>query len=329
MVKPFILKAADLPDWTNAELNELFTVLDLPINPEAATEFLKAHGSVIRGIALRKTKIDAAFLDAVPALEIISSYSAGLDNVDLAAVKARGITIENTSHVLAEDVVNAAIGLALALTRGFVNADAYVRSGLWPEQGQYLLGRSISHMKVGIVGFGTIGALLATRLQAFGSQVAYFGPRRKPVAFPYYDDLEQLATDCEMLILTCPLSPATHHLVNARVIDALGPRGFLVNVSRGPVVDEAALIAALAANRIAGAALDVFEHEPIVPEQLRKDSRVVLTPHIGSGTEETRRSMAENVVDTLARHFSIVGPRGHRASKPGVSAGFPAAVISH
>jgi lactate dehydrogenase-like 2-hydroxyacid dehydrogenase len=320
MVKPLILKAADLPDWTNAELNELFTVLDLPKSPEAATAFLKEHGKAIRGIALRKTKVDATFLDAVPALEIISSYSAGLDNVDMEAVKARGITIENTSHILAEDVVNAAIGLALAVTRGFVSADAYVRSGVWPEQGQYPLGRSISRMKVGIVGLGTIGTVLANRLQAFSPQVAYFGPTRKAVAFPYYDNLEQLAADCEMLILTCPLSPATHHLVNARVIDALGPRGFLVNVSRGPVVDEAALIAALAKNRIAGAALDVFEREPIVPKQLREDSRLVLTPHIGSGTEETRRGMAENVVDALARHFGIEGPRGNRSDKPGASA---------
>jgi lactate dehydrogenase-like 2-hydroxyacid dehydrogenase len=327
MVKPFILKAADLPDWADAELDELFTVLDLPKSPEAAAAFLRAHGSVIRGIALRKTKIDAPFLDAVPALEIISSYSAGLDNVDMEAVKERGITIENTSHILAEDVVNAAIGLALAVTRGFVSADAYVRSGVWPEQGQYPLGRSISRMTIGIVGLGTIGAVLANRLQAFGSQVAYYGPTRKPVALPYYNNLEQLATDCEMLILTCPLSRATHHLVNARVINALGPRGFLVNVSRGPVVDETALIAALAANRIAGAALDVFEHEPMVPEQLRKDSRLVLTPHIGSGTEETRRGMAENVVDTLARHFRIKGPRGDSACNPGVSAGVPAAVI--
>lgn len=327
MVKPFILKAADLPDWADAELNELFIVLDLPKSPEAATAFLKEHGSMIRGIALRKTKIDATFLDAVPALEIISSYSAGLDNVDMEAAKARGITIENTSNVLAEDVVNAAIGLALAVTRGLVSADAYVRSGVWPQLGQYPLGRSISRMKIGVVGLGTIGSVLANRLQAFGSQVAYYGPTRKPVALPYYDNLEDLATDCEMLILTCPLSPATHHLVNARVINALGPRGFLVNISRGPVVDEAALIAALAANRIAGAALDVFEHEPVVPEQLRNDSRLVLTPHIGSGTEETRRGMAENVVDTLARHFGLEGPRGNRACRASVSAAFPGAVI--
>jgi lactate dehydrogenase-like 2-hydroxyacid dehydrogenase len=309
MEKPIILKAAELPDWTTAELNALFTVLELPEEPAAASAFLKEHGPAIRGIALRKTKVDAAFLDAVPALEIISSYSAGLDNVDVQAVKARGIVIENSSHVLAEDVANTALGLALAVTRDFVKADAYVRAGKWPERGQFPLGRSISRMNVGIVGLGMIGSAIARRLQAFGSRVAYFGPTRKPVDIPYYDSVVGLAAACDMLILACPLSRATHHLVDATVIDALGPGGFLVNISRGPVVDEAALIAALGADRIAGAALDVFEREPEVPAALIEDDRLVLTPHIGSATEETRRGMAENVVDTLARHFGIAGPR--------------------
>ncbi|GJH27414.1 2-hydroxyacid dehydrogenase [Caballeronia novacaledonica] len=309
MTKPIILNAADLPEWTHAELRALFTVLDLPQEPESASAFLKEHGGKVRGIALRKTKIDAAFLDTLPALEIISSYSAGLDNVDIGATRARGIRIENTSHILAEDVSNAAVGLALAVTRDFVNADAYVRSGQWPVQGQYRLGRSISRMKVGIVGLGTIGSAIAHRLKAFGSKLAYFGPSRKPVDIPYYDDVTRLARDCDMLILTCPLSSATHHLIDATVIDALGPDGFLVNIARGPVVDEQALIAALASDRLAGAALDVFEHEPAVPEALVRDRRLVLTPHIGSGTEETRRAMAENVVDALARHFGIESPR--------------------
>lgn len=309
MTKPIILNAAELPEWTHAELRALFTVLDLPQEPESASAFLKEHGSKVRGIALRKTKIDAAFLDTLPALEIISSYSAGLDNVDIGATRARGIRIENTSHILAEDVSNAAVGLALAVTRDFVNADAYVRSGQWPVQGQYRLGRSISRMKVGIVGLGTIGSAIAHRLKAFGSKLAYFGPSRKPVDIPYYDDVTRLARDCDMLILTCPLSSATHHLIDATVIDALGPDGFLVNIARGPVVDEQALIAALASDRLAGAALDVFEHEPAVPEALIRDRRLVLTPHIGSGTEETRRAMAENVVDALARHFGIESPR--------------------
>jgi lactate dehydrogenase-like 2-hydroxyacid dehydrogenase len=309
MAKPVVLRAAELPEWTNARLHEMFTVFDLPKNPAAAATFLEQHGCSIRGLALRKTKVDKAFLDAVPALEIISSYSAGLDNVDVPAAQARGIRIENTSHVLAEDVANAAVGLALAVTRDFVNADAFVRSGVWPEHGHYPLGRSISHMTVGVVGLGTIGSAVAKRLRAFGVKIAYFGPGRKAIDIPYYDDVVRLAQDCDMLILTCPFFPATHHLVNAAVIDALGKRGFIVNISRGPVVDETALIDALAAGKIAGAALDVFEHEPIVPEALIRDRRLVLTPHIGSATEETRRGMAQNVIDTLARHFDIAPAR--------------------
>ncbi|MBN3846346.1 2-hydroxyacid dehydrogenase [Paraburkholderia sp. Ac-20342] len=309
MSKPIILNAAELPARTQAELASLFTVLDLPQQADEAAALLARHGASIRGIALRKTKIDAAFLAALPALEIIASYSAGLDNLDVQSAQVRGIRIENASRVLAEDVANTAIGLALAVTRDLVQADAYVRSGKWPEQGALPLGRSISRMRIGIVGLGTIGAAIAKRLQAFGSRLAYYGPNRKPVDLPYYDDVARLAADSDMLILSCPLSPQTHHLVDARVIDALGPQGFLVNIARGPVVDEAALIAALADKRIAGAALDVFEHEPHVPRALIDDPRVVLTPHIGSATEETRTGMADNVVDMLASHFGIAGPR--------------------
>ncbi|PXW95179.1 lactate dehydrogenase-like 2-hydroxyacid dehydrogenase [Sphaerotilus hippei] len=312
MTKPTLLLAADLPDWTRAELRSLFTVLELPEDADDAASLLARQGSAIRGMALRKTRVDARLLGALPDLEIISSYSAGLDNVDVPAVKARGIVLENTSHVLAEDVANTAIGLALALTRDFINADAFVRSGQWPQRGQYRLGRSISRMRVGIVGLGTIGMTIARRLAAFGSRVAYFGPTRKPVDLPYHDDVVALAADSDLLILTCPLSPATHHLVDARVLDALGPQGFLVNIARGPVVDEQALIAALAADRIAGAALDVFEHEPEVPAALMNDRRLVLTPHIGSATEEARRTMAEHVVDSLARHFGLSSPRAAR-----------------
>jgi lactate dehydrogenase-like 2-hydroxyacid dehydrogenase len=307
--KPSILKSAGLPDWTTEKLHQLFTVFELPADLEAAAALLRKHGRDVRGLALRKTKVDVELLNALPALEIISSYSAGLDNVDLLAVNARGIVIENTSHVLAEDVANTAIALALAVTRDLVNADAFVRSGKWPQNGHYSLGRSISSMRIGIVGLGGIGSAIARRLAAFGSSVAYYGPRRKPVDLPYYDDIVALAADSDMLILTCPLSFATHHLIGEKAIEALGPRGYLINISRGPVVDEKALIAAVATDRIAGAALDVFEHEPEVPIAFIDSPRLILTPHIGSATEETRRGMAENVVATLARHFGLTDQR--------------------
>ncbi|WP_102225896.1 2-hydroxyacid dehydrogenase [Acidimangrovimonas sediminis] len=319
--RPKILNAAVLPDTTVAELGRLFDRLDLPKDPEAARAFLQARGKGVRGVALRKTRIDAAFLDLIPDVEIISSYSAGLDNVDVAEVAARGIALKNTSHILAEDVANTALGLALAVTRDLTGADRYVRGGRWPEGGHYPLGRSVSHMRVGIVALGSIGAAVARRLAALGSEVVYYGPRRKPVALPYYDDLVRMAADCDMLILTCPLSEATHHLVDGRVLRALGPRGYLVNIARGPVVDEAALIDVLAGPGLAGAALDVFEHEPEVPQALRDDPRLVLTPHIGSATEETRQGMADFVVDSLAAHFDLNAPeRKARMARPASAA---------
>lgn len=309
MQRPVILKAAELPEWTSAELAQLFNVLELPDDEADIAAFLSEYGPSIRGIALRKTRINEAFLDTVPHLEIISSYSAGLDNVDIPAVRKRGIAIENTSHILAEDVANTTIGLALAVTRNIIGADRHVRSGTWSEGEPFPLTRSISSMTVGIVGLGSIGMAIARRLEAFGSRIAYSGPSRKPVGYRYYDDVAGLARDSDMLILACPLSSATYHLVDARILDALGPRGYVVNVARGPVIDERALVTALEENRIASAALDVFEQEPSVPEALIRDARLVLTPHIGSATEETRQKMAENVVDALARHFGLVSPR--------------------
>lgn len=298
-----ILKAGEIPDWAVADLEKTFTILELPKASEEAAAFLERNGARVEGVALRKTKITEAFLSAVPNLKIISSYSAGLDNVDLDAVKRHRVRIENTSHVLAGDVANMAIGLALALTRNVVDGDRFVREGRWPAQKQFRVGRSISHMQVGIVGLGTIGSTVARRLAAFGSKVAYYDVTPKDVDHLYYTDVEKMAAESDMLILTCPLLPSTRHLVGTKVLEALGPNGFLVNISRGPVVEEEALLAALAGNKIAGAALDVFEHEPVVPEAFISDRRLVLTPHMGSATEETRRGMAESMVEALVDFF--------------------------
>lgn len=304
--RPIVLKAAKLPERTVRELQDLFELVALPEAGLAALD--PGIRAEIRGVALRKTIVDAAFLEALPALEVIASYSAGLENVDLAAAEARGVAVTNTSHILAEDVANTALALALAVTRRVVAADAFVRAGKWPAQPAYPVGRSLTRMTVGVVGFGAIGSAVARRLQAVGARVVYSGPRRKPVDLAFYDDVARMAADSDMLILTCPLTPETRGLVTAEVLEALGPRGFLVNIARGPVVDEAALIAALARGELAGAALDVFENEPHVPQALIDDPRLVLTPHIGSGTEETRQAMGDNVVDELARALGVAVP---------------------
>lgn len=303
--RPTVLLAGDLPSPARDELHARFDVVTLPDDETEVSDCLARHGAAIRGMALRKTRVDATLLAALPALEAIASYSAGLDNVDVAAVQARGIALTNTSEVLAEDVADVAVALALTLARDVVQADRYVRAGHWAGRGPYPLGRSLCRMRVGIVGLGTIGLAIARRLTAFGCPVAWHGPRPKPVDLPWHADLLALAASSDLLILTCPLTEQTHHLVDARVLDALGPRGLLVNIARGAVVDEAALIRALAEGRIGGAALDVLEHEPQVPAALVDDPRVVLTPHIGSATEETRLAMGAHVVASLARHFGV------------------------
>ena len=299
-----ILKAAILPEKTTAELTARFHVHELPQDASSRDEFFHAFGPEIRGVAVRKTYIDRAFIDGLPRLEIIASYSAGLENVDVAYAQSRGIRITNTSHILAEEVANLGLGLVLSLTRGIVAGHAFVQTGRW-ERGSFPLGRSVRGMRVGIVGLGHIGAALALRLEMLGARIAYTGPRPKDVDYTFHADILSLARWSEVLVLTCPLTPETRGLIGREVIECLGPQGYLVNIARGGVADERVLIEALASNSIAGLALDVFQGEPHVPEALRADPRVVLTPHIGSGTVETRQRMGDAVVDALSAHFGL------------------------
>ncbi len=296
--------AADLPEKTIADLHRNFRVIDFPRGADAIAATLAEHGGDIRGIAIRQRRIDAGTIARLPALEIISCYAAGLDGIDLDAAARRGIKVCNTSAVLAEDVADLAIALVIGVTRQTMAAHDYVRSGQWPLHGIFPLGRTLRGMKVGIVGLGRIGEAIARRLAAMRVEVAYHGPRAKPVPLAYHPDIVQLAAWADMLVIACPLTPETHHLVNGAVLAALGADGYLVNIGRGAVVDEAALIDALARNALAGAGLDVFETEPEVPEALRRDDRVVLAPHMGSGTRETRQGMGDSMVAALVDHFS-------------------------
>jgi lactate dehydrogenase-like 2-hydroxyacid dehydrogenase len=297
-----ILQAAVLPEKTNRELREHFTVLTLPLEQDAIDQFLTDHGSDIRGIAVRKTHIDAAMMQRLPALEVISSYSAGLEGVDVEAARARGIAVHNTSKVLAEDVADLGLGLIINVARGLHHGHNFVRDGRWPHEA-FPLGRSLRALSVGIIGLGHIGLALARRLETMGVSLAYYGPNEKPVPYPFFPDLHALATWADMLVVTCPGGDATRHLVNDRILAALGADGFLVNISRGTVVDEQALISALDRHALAGAALDVFENEPNVAPELLNNDRVVLSPHMGSGSKETRQLMGDSVVGALLAHF--------------------------
>lgn len=235
-----------------------------------------------------------ALMAALPALGIIAINGVGVDKVDLPFALSRGVRVGTTPGALTDDVADLAVGLIISLLRAIPAADAYVRAGEWLN-GDQALARKVTGRRFGVVGLGHIGAAVAARLAPFGP-VAYTGPRPKSVPFEYHADLLALARACNVLILTLPASPATRHLVNDAVFDALGPEGYLINVARGSLVDEVALIAALRDGRLAGAALDVFEDEPQVPEALRQCPNVVLTPHMASATVETRSRMADIVL---------------------------------
>lgn len=249
---------------------------------------------------------DRAMIEACPRLEIVACYGVGVDAIDRVACAERGIAVTNTPDVLTEDVADMALLLLLMLLRDALAADAWVRSGRWAREGVFRMTRCPRGLSAGIVGLGRIGKAIARRLEAIGVRVAgYHGRTVQPdVAYRHYPSLVELAREVEILVLSCPGGPATRGIVDGRVLDALGPEGWLVNVARGSVVDEPALIEALEQKRIAGAGLDVFASEPHVPERLRRLDNVVLSPHAASGTSETRDAMAQLVVDNLEAHFA-------------------------
>jgi hydroxypyruvate reductase len=265
--------------------------------------FIAARGREFVGLATAGFA-DAALIDALPALKVISSFGVGVDKVDLKAAAARGIPVGNTPDVLNDCVADLAIGLMIDVARGIGASERYLRAGSWPK-GAYPLQRKMSGKKLGIVGLGRIGHAIAKRALAFDMDIRYHN--RRPVidtSIAHEPSLVELARWCDFLVLIVPGGTATHHLVNEAVLNALGTKGFLINVARGSVVDEAALVRALKDKRIAGAGLDVFENEPQVPAELIGLDNVVLVPHIGSATVETRAAMAQRVFDNLQSFFA-------------------------
>ncbi|WP_260853996.1 2-hydroxyacid dehydrogenase [Paraburkholderia sp. BCC1886] len=287
-----------------ARLEADHTIDKLWEQPDQAA-FLAQHGARFDVLATSGVfGASAGFIEQLPNLRLIASFGVGTDPIDLDAARARDIVVTNTPNVLNACVADMALGLLLALARRIVHADALLRSDQWTA-GRATLGTKLGGKLCGIVGLGAIGSEIALRASAFGMRIAYHGPeRRAGVDYPYYPSLLELARDADVLILSVPGGAATHHLVDARVLDALGPRGMLVNVARGPVVDERALIDALTRRAILGAALDVFEHEPVVPPALLALDNVVLTPHIASGTAETREAMTQLMLDNIAAFAS-------------------------
>ncbi len=260
----------------------------------------------VRGMAASTLAgpVGAAQLARLPALEIIANFGVGYDNIDIASAVARGIVVTNTAGVLDEEVADLTLGLLLATLRRIPAAERFVREGRW-VQGAFALSPSLRGRRVGIVGLGGIGKAVARRLDAFAVEIAWHGRSDQPdVAWPRYASVEALAQACDVLIVIVPGGAATRHLIDARVLSALGRQGVLINVSRGTVVDETALITALQHRTILAAGLDVFEDEPHVPAALLACDNAVLLPHIGSASQITRQAMGQMMVDNLAAWFA-------------------------
>lgn len=266
--------------------------------------YLAAHGGEFVGLVTNAgVGVDAAMIDALPALKVISSFGVGFDKVDMAAARARGIPVGYTPNVLNDCVADTAFALVMDVARQFSASDRYLRRGEWLKAA-YPLTTRVSGKKLGILGLGRIGSVIARRASGFDMEVRYHN--RKPVegvAFGYEASLESLARWADFLVIAAAGGAQTRHMVSRDILAALGPNGFLVNIARGSVVDEGALIEALENNTIGGAGLDVFEDEPKVPARLIACDNAVLFPHLASATVETRKAMSDQVLDNLSGFF--------------------------
>lgn len=303
MSKPEVLVAARLwPRYMEA-LHGAFVVHDRTHLNDPAQ--FAAMAPRIRAIATSgEAKVGPALLEQLPALEMISVFGVGYDGVDVAAAHARGVAVTNTPDVLTEEVADMGIGLMLSIARRIPQADRFVREGRWP-QGPFALTRKVSGARLGIVGLGRIGQAVARRAQAFGMSIAYTARhQREDSSHRFVATALALAQQVDFLMVITPGGAGTRGLIDAQVLAALGAKGYLINIARGSVVDQPALVHAIANGVIAGAALDVFADEPNVPAELRAFDNVVLTPHMASGTWETRGAMAELALANLQAHFA-------------------------
>lgn len=292
MPQPDILVTAALPPFLSEPLKADYRCHDY----HAASHkpgLLAAEGGRIRALVQGGHSVTSPeLLAALPRLELISVFGVGYDGVPVDYCRQRGIKVTNTPDVLTDDVADVALGLILMTGRGFVRLNRFLHAGKWPQQGPELTTK-LGGQKVGILGLGRIGKAIARRVEALGMNVSYTGRSKQDVPYRYVPDLATLAAESDFLVVASPGGAATKNLVDARVLAALGKKGTLINIARGSVVDEAALIAALQAGTVKGAGLDVFVDEPNVPAALMALDNVVLLPHVGSATAQTRKAMGD------------------------------------
>ncbi|KAJ1269812.1 hypothetical protein BS78_06G006500 [Paspalum vaginatum] len=286
-------------------------VLDFYASGEPLPAFLAAAASAPRPpraavvVGAGPARVDAAFLDAVPSLRCLVSLAAGVDFIDLDECARRGVAVANSGRVFSPDVADHAVAMLIDVLRRVSAAQRFVRSGLWPVHGDYPLGSKLGGRRVGIIGLGNIGSLIAKRLEALGC-VVYYNSRtpKDSVSYRYFPSVRDLAAASNVLVVACSLNKATRHIVSKDVLEALGKDGIIINISRGANVDEAELAGALRERRIAGAGLDVFENEPGVPAELLSMDNVVMTPHVAVFTSESMSDLRDHTIANLEAFFS-------------------------
>jgi glyoxylate reductase len=303
--KPLVVVTRKLPDPIETRMMELFdTRLNADDTPLSPAELGLAMQQAEVLVPTVTDRIDAALLDqAGPSLRLVASFGTGVDHIDLAAAWRRGITVTNTPGVLTEDTADMTMALILAVSRRLAEGERLIRQGKWLGWGPtFMLGHRLGGKRLGIIGMGRIGQALARRARGFGLSIHYHNRRRVPVEIEqeleatYWASLDQMLARMDILSVNCPHTPATYHLLSARRLKLMRPSAAIVNTARGEIIDEAALTRMLAAGEIAGAGLDVFEHEPAVNPKLLRLQNVVLLPHMGSATLEGRIDMGEKVI---------------------------------
>jgi lactate dehydrogenase-like 2-hydroxyacid dehydrogenase len=308
--RPVLLVLGRLPAPYDAMLRERFTCHEALL-PEDVVRIVASHSHEVEAIALiNELGVDGRLIAALPALQMIANFGAGYDDIDLDAAAARGLAITNTPNVTTEEVADVAMALLVMAVRNLGAADRFLRAGKWSETNAFPLSiGTLRGRRLGIFGYGRIGQAVARRAPAFGLEVAYHS--RRPVegnTARYFPSLHEMAEHTDTLMICAAGGAGTRHSINNDILGLLGPEGILVNISRGSVVDTAALIDALRSRRILGAALDVYEGEPQVPPALLELDNVVLMPHLGSGSQHTHRMMAKLTYDNLAAWFETGRP---------------------
>jgi hydroxypyruvate reductase len=303
-MKPEIIITARGHAGTMATLQSEFSTHLLSEAADRAA-FLKQHAGSVRGLAtFGPMPVEGKLMDALPKLEIIANFGVGVDAINLDDARKRNIIVTNTPDVLNECVADTALALVLNTVRRFPQSEVYLRGGNWASRGPFPLTTSIGGKTLGILGLGRIGEAIAKRAIACGMKIRYHNRNQKNVAYPYDPDPVTLARNADVLMVVTPATAETSRIINAKVLDALGTDGYLVNIARGSVVDEPALLRYLREKKIAGAGLDVFADEPRVPPEFFSLDNAVLFPHVGSATVETRKAMGDLQIENLRLHFA-------------------------